>query len=51
MVRLTDNLDITIVIDWDVKPQAKQKKVTLVFCKMAHDARKSGPEAIKLFPC
>ena len=24
MVRLTDRLDMTIVVDWDVKPQVKQ---------------------------
>ena len=24
MVRLTDRLDMTIVVDWDVKPQIKQ---------------------------
>ena len=24
MVRLTDGIDITIAVDWDVKPQAKQ---------------------------
>ena len=26
MVRLTDRLDMTIVVDWDVKPQIKQNK-------------------------
>ena len=24
MVRLTDSIDMTIVVDWDVKPQIKQ---------------------------
>ena len=26
-VRLTDHLDMTIVVDWDIKPQIKQKKI------------------------
>ena len=26
VVRLTDRLDMTIVVDWDVKPQIKQMK-------------------------
>ena len=26
MVRLTDCFDMTIAVDWDVKPQAKQNK-------------------------
>ena len=26
MVRLTDRLDMTIAVDWDLKPQVKQKK-------------------------
>ena len=26
MVRLTDRLDMTIVVEWDVKPQIKQNK-------------------------
>ena len=28
MVRLTDCLDMTIVVDWDVKPQMKQTNIT-----------------------
>ena len=27
MVVLTDRLDMTIVVDWDIKPQTKPKKV------------------------
>ena len=27
VVRLTDHLDMTIVVDWDVKPQIKQNKM------------------------
>ena len=27
MVRLTDCLDMTIVVDWDVKPQNKQNAI------------------------
>ena len=30
MVRLTDHLDMTIVLDWDVKPQNKQTRLTLI---------------------
>ena len=26
VVRLTDSLDMSIVVDWDVKPQIKQNK-------------------------
>ena len=26
MVRLTDRLDVTIIVDWDVKPLIKQTK-------------------------
>ena len=26
MVRITDHLDMTIVVDWDVKPQINQPK-------------------------
>ena len=26
MVRLTDHLDMTIAVDWDIKPQTKQTK-------------------------
>ena len=29
MVRLTDRLDMTIVVDWDVKPQNKQTVIVL----------------------
>ena len=29
MVRLTDLLDMTIAVDWDVKPQTKQNRVHL----------------------
>ena len=28
MVRLTDHLDMTIVVDWDVKSQIKQTKLS-----------------------
>ena len=28
MVRLTDHLDMTIAVDWDTKPQTKQKVKT-----------------------
>ena len=28
MIRLTDHLDITIAVDWDIKPQTKQTKNT-----------------------
>ena len=27
VVRLTDHLDLTIVVDWDIKPQIKQKRI------------------------
>ena len=30
--RLTDRLDMTIVVDWDVKPQIKQTKQNLTLC-------------------
>ena len=30
MVRLTDRLDITIVVDWDIKPLIKQNKNRMV---------------------
>ena len=33
MVRLTDRLDMTISVDWDVKPQIKQKKSEAVLVK------------------
>ena len=26
MIRLTDRLDMTIAVDWDVKPRTKQTK-------------------------
>ena len=26
MVRVTNRLDMTVVVDWDVKPQKKKKK-------------------------
>ena len=29
VIRLTDRLDMTIVVDWDVKPQMKQTSKTL----------------------
>ena len=29
MVRLTDRLDMTIAVDWDVTPQTKQKQMTV----------------------
>ena len=29
MVRLTDCLDMTIAVDWDVKAQTKPKKILL----------------------
>ena len=31
VVRLTDCLDMTITVDWDVKPQAKQRKAQQMF--------------------
>ena len=34
MVRLTDSLDMTIVVDWDVKPQAKQTNKTNLLEKL-----------------
>ena len=33
MVRLTDNLTMTIAVDWNVKPQTKQKKT---FVEIVH---------------
>ena len=30
MVRLTDRLDMTIVVDWDVKPQIRQQEFKLL---------------------
>ena len=29
VVRLTDSLDMTIAVDWDVKPQTKQKLMSV----------------------
>ena len=34
VVRLTDSLDITIVVDWDVKPQINQ---LITFCPNEKD--------------
>ena len=34
MVRFIDRLDMTIVVDWDVKPQTKQKCKLLTFFEM-----------------
>ena len=31
VVRLTDRLDMTIIVDWDVKPQIKQNRKLLTF--------------------
>ena len=31
VVRLTDRLDMTKVVDWDVKPQIKQNKNLNIF--------------------
>ena len=31
VVRSTDCLDMTIAVDWDIKPQTKQQKNTLFF--------------------
>ena len=30
VVRLSDCLDMTIVVDWNVKPQTKQNKITSI---------------------
>ena len=30
MVRLTDHLNMTIVVDWDVKPQTKQRAIIII---------------------
>ena len=34
VIRLTDRRDMTIVVDWDVKPQIKQNKKLLTFFEM-----------------
>ena len=31
MARITDGLDMTIAVDWDVKPRTKPKKVSSMF--------------------
>ena len=41
MVGLTDHLNMTIVVDWDVKPQIKQtKKKLLTFFEMTPSFRR-----------
>ena len=32
MVRLTDHLNMTIAVDWDVRPHTKQKTTQNVVC-------------------
>ena len=34
VVRLTDRLDMTIIVDWDVKQQNKQTKIVTLLEKM-----------------
>ena len=44
VVRLTDCLDMTIVVDWDVKPQIKgNKKLNLTFFEMTPSFRGETP--------
>ena len=45
MVRLTDHLHMTIVVDWDVKPKNKQtkKQKTKVLVELTLDTKKFNP--------
>ena len=50
MVRLTDRLDMTIVVDWDVKPQIKQQKFKLLtFFEMTPSFRGEDPRKFMEF--
>ena len=41
VVRLTDHLDMTIVVDWDVKPQIKQININIILWNWGRLQRKS----------
>ena len=43
MVKLTDRLDTTIAVDWDVKPQTKQTNHRSI------DTQKIGREIVNVF--
>ena len=43
MIRLTGNLDMTIVVEWDIKPQTKQNKIT-----KEHSNVRFSPENMKI---
>ena len=43
VIRLTGNLDMTIVVEWDIKPQTKQNKIT-----KEHSNVRLSPENMKI---
>ena len=50
MVRLTDHLDMTIVVDWAVKPQNKQTKPSiLLISQVIQEAEDTVEETVFLF--